>query len=65
VKWRPQDVVALVLAIAIFVSFAGFMISRLLGVDVAPEYLAMAWKDLLMALTGGLIGYVSGNSEGE
>jgi hypothetical protein len=53
--------VALVLASAVIVALASAVVTRLTGVEVS-EHVAEVWKNVLMTLVGGLIGYIGGHN---
>ena len=60
-KWRPQDVVAAMLAAVILLFVIGSVIVLLLGTDKSES--PDLWADLMKVVTGGLIGYIMGGDK--
>lgn len=61
-KWRPQDVVALVLALGFVLALAGTGVNEYFGTTITHEVYVQALKDILMVLVGGIVGYISGKN---
>jgi len=59
-KWRPQDVVALVLALGFILALAGSVLNEYFGTTITNEVYVQALKDILMVLVGGIVGYIGG-----
>jgi len=61
-NWNAKDVVAVIMAMAIFVSLTGFIVSRMLHPENVSIESASLVADLLKVISGGLIGWIAGRS---
>ena len=58
---HPRDIVAIMLA-SIIVMFIALSAVITLAGFVIDAQAVMMWKDVILALVGGLVGYISGSS---
>lgn len=66
-KWSPEDIIAIILALCIPLTLLGHMVEVLLGIHVSsiPEQfqqITSLWLDFLKVLSGGLLVWISRDS---
>ena len=65
-KWTPQSWVAMILGMILVIFFVASAIYRLVNPDIfPPEHTSSAWKEIVMAIVGGLLTWMGGQNKNE